>query len=585
LAEPGRQRLNEDPGAMDNAIQPPDRTSASAAAVPNASEEVDWTGQVLGEFRLMHRLGRGGMGQVYLAEQTSLKRKVALKLLHPELAANERSLLRFKAEAENVARATHANIVQIYTIGQANGINYLALEYVEGKNLREFIEKKGTPELSLGLHIMMQVASALQRASELGIIHRDIKPENILLTKKGEVKVADFGLSRCFAEEGQQTITQSQVTMGTPLYMSPEQVERRTVDTRTDIYSLGVTCYHMFAGTPPFRGNSPIEVAYQHVHKDAQPLAEIRPDLPADLCAIIQKMMAKKPEDRYQSAREIVRDINRLSEALNLGTVAAISISSSLIGVSSEALRGSATQPWSETPPRISWLWRVGMVGSVLLALTGGLVFGWVQHQRQQPAKDSQPAQVVAQPEDKKATSKDREKELQQRVQEHLKPENRLDVNAGLKACVDLGLFYLKLRRLDDAEEHFRDISKAERKVPAYQFLGRLGQAMVLAFKDESAASNQKFIAIFGDIETIEARLSPKPERPPLKKAMNPLEIEAHKLLWKENPSMREMVAKALNHNYANDPNQFGKNQPAEKLNVYRVPPLPTLKAPPAPPP
>src|SRR5262245_42788745 len=134
---------------MDNAIQPPDRTSASAAAVPNASEEVDWTGVVLGEFRLLHRLGRGGMGQVYLAEQTSLKRKVALKLLHRELASNERSLMRFKAEAENVARATHANIVQIYTINydKDKDVHFLALEYVEGRNLREFIEKKGTPEL------------------------------------------------------------------------------------------------------------------------------------------------------------------------------------------------------------------------------------------------------------------------------------------------------------------------------------------------------------------------------------------------------------------------------------------------------
>src|SRR6266478_2519098 len=139
---------------MEDAIQPPD----GARAAITGGNEVDWTGQVLGEFRLLHRLGRGGMGQVYLAEQTSLKRKVALKLLHPELASNERSLMRFKAEAENVARATHANIVQIYTIGQANGVNYIALEYVEGKNLREYLEKKGTPELSLGLHIMSQVA-------------------------------------------------------------------------------------------------------------------------------------------------------------------------------------------------------------------------------------------------------------------------------------------------------------------------------------------------------------------------------------------------------------------------------------------
>src|SRR5262249_14393252 len=142
------------------------------------------------------------------------------------------------------------------------------------------------------------------------------------------------------------TITQSQVTMGTPLYMSPEQVERKTVDTRTDIYSLGVTCYHMFAGTPPFRGDSPIEVAYQHVHKEPAPLAEIRPDLPAELCAVIQKMMAKKPEDRYQSAGEVVRDISRLRDALNLGAVGTIAISSSgsLINSTSDMLRGGMTQ-------------------------------------------------------------------------------------------------------------------------------------------------------------------------------------------------------------------------------------------------
>src|ERR1041385_3862524 len=129
-------------GAMDNAIPPTD--AIPAATEPGGADEVDWTGQILGEFRILNRLGRGGMGQVYLAEQTSLKRKVALKLLNPELASNERSLQRFKEEAVNVARATHANIVQIYVIDKANGINYIALEYVEGKNLREFIEKKGT---------------------------------------------------------------------------------------------------------------------------------------------------------------------------------------------------------------------------------------------------------------------------------------------------------------------------------------------------------------------------------------------------------------------------------------------------------
>ena len=533
---------------------------------------------MLGEFRILHQLGRGGMGQVYLAEQTSLKRKVALKLLHPELAANERSLLRFKAEAENVARATHANIVQIYTIGQANGVNYLALEYVEGKNLREFIEKKGTPELSLGLHIMTQAASALQRASELGIIHRDIKPENILLTKKGEVKVADFGLSRCFAEERNQTITQSQVTMGTPLYMSPEQVERKTVDTRTDIYSFGVTCYHMFAGTPPFRGNSPIEVAYQHVHKDPQPLGEIRPDLPALLCAIIQKMMAKKPEDRYQTAREIVRDINQLREAQNLGTVAEISISSTFLGTNSDALRG-ATTLLSE--PRRSRS-RVVMIASILLALAGGLVFGWIQHRPLPELVPSLPdGRGLSPSATRPSLSKDEEIEMQRQVQKYLNPTSHSEMVTGLQHSVELGLYYLKQKRLDDADQLFLDLRKPDRKIPAYRLLGRIGHATVLAFKDEPAKSNQEFLAIFADIEKIEARLGvgpiPKIDRPTKKELMGLKdEVEAYRILWKESSShdLREVVARALNYNYVNDPKQF----PTEKMDVYRFPPRPTLK-------
>src|SRR5262249_21156723 len=150
--------------------------------------------------------------------QRSLKREVALKVLKPELAANTTALKRFQSEAESLARITHANIVQVYAIGQADGLHYMALEYVRGTNLRDYLNRKGTPELPIALSVMRQVAAALQRAGELGIVHRDIKPENILLTRKGEVKVADFGLSRCFLPDAQPlNLTQSGVTMGTPL--------------------------------------------------------------------------------------------------------------------------------------------------------------------------------------------------------------------------------------------------------------------------------------------------------------------------------------------------------------------------------
>src|SRR2546423_4754573 len=263
-----------------------------AAGAAAASPDIDLTGTRLDDYQILRRLGQGGMGQVYLAEQISLKRKVALKLLRADLAANPTSLARFKEEAFAAAKATHANIIQIYAIGEASGLHYMALEYVEGKNLREYLEKKGPPEILVALSIMRQVASAIQRASEMGIIHRDIKPENILVTRKGEAKVADFGLVPVFSDTGQPlNLTQSGVTMGTPLYMSPEQVEGKPVDFRTDIYSFGVTCYHLLAGQPPFRGTTPFEVALQHVQKEPEPLAAVRPDLPPELCTLVHKMM------------------------------------------------------------------------------------------------------------------------------------------------------------------------------------------------------------------------------------------------------------------------------------------------------
>src|SRR5207244_2631869 len=152
---------------------------------------------------------------------------------------NLASYQRFRAEAEAIAKITHANIVQVYAFGEEAGLHYMALEYVEGRNLHDYILKKGPLELPLALSIMRQVAAALQRAGELGIVHRDIKPENILLTRRGEVKVADFGLSRCLAgDPGPVNLTQTGLTMGTPLYMSPEQVEGKPLDPRTDIYSF-----------------------------------------------------------------------------------------------------------------------------------------------------------------------------------------------------------------------------------------------------------------------------------------------------------------------------------------------------------
>src|SRR5262249_2621091 len=179
--------------------QAPENTLPTGDA-PLAPSE-DYSGRVLGDFELVRRIGMGGMGQVYLARQKSLKRQVAIKILKGELAANVSALRRFQAEAEAVANITHANIVQVYAIDEADGLHFMALEYVDGRNLRDFLERKGLPDVPMAIEIMRQVASALERAGELGFVHRDIKPENILISKRGEVKVTDFGLSRCFGAD------------------------------------------------------------------------------------------------------------------------------------------------------------------------------------------------------------------------------------------------------------------------------------------------------------------------------------------------------------------------------------------------
>ena len=187
----------------------------------------------------------------------------------------------------------------------------MALEYVEGRNLREYLNRKGPPDLPIALTIMRQVAMALQRAAESNIVHRDIKPENILLTRKVEVKVADFGLSRDLTGAEDLNLTQTGVAMGTPLYMSPEQAQGKPLDSRSDIYSFGVTCFHMFTGQPPFRGKSAIEVALKHINEQPPSLAELRPDLPPALVALINRMMIKDPAARPQSGKEVLRELNQ----------------------------------------------------------------------------------------------------------------------------------------------------------------------------------------------------------------------------------------------------------------------------------
>ena len=272
----------------------------------------DLTGRELGDYRILRRLGAGGMAEVYLAEQQSLSRQVALKVLQPTLARDGSYITRFQHEARAAAALVHANIVQIYEVGQSGGIHFIAQEYVRGKNLGEVLQRQAALNPRLVLDVLRQVAAALCKAAEVGIVHRDLKPENILLSHSGEVKVADFGLARMESVDA-KTLTQVGVAMGTPLYMSPEQIEGRPVDARSDIYSLGITCYHLLAGAPPHSGETALAVALQHLNTPPRPLENVRSDLPSALARTIHRMIAKRPEQRYQSAGELLADLRTLA--------------------------------------------------------------------------------------------------------------------------------------------------------------------------------------------------------------------------------------------------------------------------------
>jgi len=270
----------------------------------------------IGEFLLLRRLGSGGMADVYLAEQTSLGRQVAVKVLKNDAVAGGTEVLlkRFEQEARAAGGLSHPNLVQIITTGREGNISYIVQEYVPGMNLSQWIRKNGFPDYATGLKWMQQIAAALRAASEAGIVHRDVKPENIMLTRNGVAKVTDFGLAQLNQPTSpKMNLTQIGTTMGTPWYMSPEQIQGDKLDYRSDQYSFGVTCYHMFAGQPPFPGKNAVTVAVQHLKEEPSPLGGLRADLPMEICDVIHRMMQKKPTARFQTPAELEAALEQLN--------------------------------------------------------------------------------------------------------------------------------------------------------------------------------------------------------------------------------------------------------------------------------
>jgi hypothetical protein len=332
-------------------------------------------GRQLGDFVIERLIGRGGMGRVYQARQLSLGRLVALKVLKPELAGDPQYLKRFEVEARSLAPINHPNIISVYAIGEHEGLHFIALEYVRGINLRQAIDKYGPLSERACYHIASRVASALERASESGIIHRDIKPENVLLARRSDVKVADFGLARHIGGEDVR-LTQTGVTMGTPLYMSPEQIQGQPVDVRSDLYSLGIMCYHMLAGEPPYRGETAMALAIQHVNGKPESLADIRPDVRREFLAAVARLMARQVEERYSSPAAFLEDLNRMGRPAG----------SSSLELEDETLDGYVVAlPTFGQQVRMGWsalfrppLRRWTALASVALTLVAGLAAGAV---------------------------------------------------------------------------------------------------------------------------------------------------------------------------------------------------------------
>ncbi len=291
--------------------------SETPAQSSATSRNDDLSDSSLGEFRLLRRIGAGGMAEVYLAEQTSLGRSVAVKVLMADAVTGKNSVLlkRFEQEARAAGGLSHPNIVQVYLIGKQDGVHYIVQEYVQGQNLSQWIKRYGPPEFLVGLKWMEQTAAALKAASDAGIVHRDIKPENIMVTRSGDAKVTDFGLAQLNQQSEQMNLTQAGTTMGTPWYMSPEQIQGEKLDHRSDQYSFGVTLYHMFAGQPPFPGRNSVGVAVKHLKEQPKPLSDFRRDLPKALCDTIHRMMAKKPEERFQTPDELIAAFRALEAA------------------------------------------------------------------------------------------------------------------------------------------------------------------------------------------------------------------------------------------------------------------------------
>jgi beta-lactam-binding protein with PASTA domain/predicted Ser/Thr protein kinase len=282
-----------------------------------------------GRYRIVRKLGTGGMADVYLAEDQELGRRVAIKILNDRHAADDQFVERFRREAKNAAGLSHPNIVSVYDRGTAEGTYYIAMEYLDGRSLKELIVSRGPAPVKTAVEYARQILAAVGFAHRHGIVHRDIKPHNVLVAgDEGRLKVTDFGIAR----SGASQMTEVGSIIGTAQYLSPEQARGAPVDQTSDLYSVGVVLYELLTGQVPFTGDTPLEIAMKHLSEVPKPPSELRPEVPHDLDLVVLRALAKDPADRYQTAEEMDADLQRVLTGMPVGAETAEAATAVLSG-------------------------------------------------------------------------------------------------------------------------------------------------------------------------------------------------------------------------------------------------------------
>lgn len=363
-----------------------------------------------GRYQLHRQLGRGGMAIVYLAHDQLLDRPVAVKVLNADFAGDPSFVERFRREAQAAANLNHPNIVAVFDWGEEDGTYYIVMEYIEGRPLDEILAAEGPLHPDRAADVAIDIAAGLALAHRSGVVHRDIKPGNVMIAQpSGQVKVTDFGIAKVVG--GDSELTQAGTVMGTATYFSPEQAQGKRLDPRSDLYSLGVVLYEMTVGRPPFTGDTPVAIAYQHVQEQPPPPRSMNPAIPLALEAITLKLLAKDPVRRYPSAEDLRADLRRFREGAVLPQPAPVPTAAKPLSPL-PSYADSARFPADEVPdpPR-----RTGIFLFFLIVLLAALGFGLWFFAKQLGVFDPDTATQVTVPEVRNRPKSDAEVELRSR--------------------------------------------------------------------------------------------------------------------------------------------------------------------------